>query len=554
VEELNLTLPAQQQTKRLLVDTNPERIRAWLKSLPYADMERSLEQVVSALYQLNRTYASEKARADCMHCFLYSYQIISGFYRGTQNHNNDFFNNFLKLTREMSYGFKLIVKANSNKRLRMFKSKKHEASHVFLTLHFLGLLLIEHFERYEPVPAHIWYEINQLFRLAETKDYHLQKIQIEDSNLNYLPNISTTFTRICLCSVANPFQLSAGSHWQVFCYLGQYVKHVELENIDQYKEKTDPKELLCIDLSEHDSPGFIQLSEHNQAKDNTAMIDDEIGSKSAKTNKLIVFNLERLLEEIISHREKLEGATFCAIIGLPRNAQPQDVSLFLRTIYQGWKGVIKRSQPRYEKSNQLEIRCHLQEVIHTLKQNDPLYGIDNSDNEAQSPPSHITHGIFNSKPGLKWSMINAADGGACVHRSSINQTNDFVVGQIVILRECGFSDTDSDWSLAIIRWQKHHQGKSLGLEYFRGDASVVNIVQTFTTEEDALKLPSILVKAGKYGGQSYAIITRRGLCKKDSEICIEIGGENLNATTVQLVERTPFFDFYSIKFESNPFI
>jgi cyclic-di-GMP-binding protein len=543
VEELNLTLPAQQQTKRLLVDTNPERIRAWLKSLPYADMERSLEQVVSALFQLNRTYATARARTDCMHCFLYSYQIISGFYRGSQNHNNEFFNNFIKLTREMSYGFKLIAKENSNKKMRIFNNKKNEANNIFLTLHFLGLLLIEHFERYEPVPAHIWYEINQLYSLAESKDIHLKNVQIEGSSLSYLPTIASTFTRICLCSVANPFQLSAGSHWQVFCYLGQYVKYVSIENLETLKNIEQQREMLGIDLNEHDSPGFIQFPLNADL--------DEIGQDNdLGLSQVRVFNVKRLLDEIIAHREKLEGSTYCSIIGLPRNAQPQDVSLFLRTIFQGWKGVIKRAQPRYEKSNQLEIRCHLQEVIYTLKQNDPLY---DSDQDSSSSP--ITQGIFTSKPGLKWSMINAADGGACVHRSSVKQTNDFVVGQLLILRECGFSDTDAQWSLAIIRWQKHHQGKSLGLEYIRGECSVVNIVQTFTAEEEeAIKLPSILVKPGKYGGQPYAMITRRGLCKKGNDINIEIGGEILSASTENLVERTPFFDFYAINFEKNPFI
>ena len=182
MESIKLTIPSQQEGQHILVETDPTKLAEWIKALPLADMSKTLPEVTRAISSLNRTDIPYKLRSELVTSFDEAYTLIHDYFRPhmtkqakkRQEHALNV-EKLQNLTREMAFAHKIIVNDSQNKRQLWGKNKyKIRASN--FAIYYLGLMLIEQYDMYSPIPIYLWREINSIYAHAGKSEYNHLKI------------------------------------------------------------------------------------------------------------------------------------------------------------------------------------------------------------------------------------------------------------------------------------------------------------------------------------------------------------------------------------------
>ncbi len=131
-----------------------------------------------------------------------------------------------KLLTTMADGFKIIA-------VEQLQSGKVLTGHAHLTentlykaIHYLGLIVLDHYLTYTEQPIVVWGELNQLFALAEFKKLISQPINIADQHEP--PTISESYQRILLLALSNPYHLMQGEAARLYTHLASWASYVRL--------------------------------------------------------------------------------------------------------------------------------------------------------------------------------------------------------------------------------------------------------------------------------------------------------------------------------------
>ena len=210
MESLRLTIPSQQEGQHILVETNQAKLAEWLHSLPLADMSKALPEITRAISSLNRTELGFKQRAELIELFDTTYQLIHDYYRPKrsglvknsllESQNLEKLHN---LTREMAFAHKIIVNDCQHKR-KLWGKNKVKTKAIGFAIYYLGMMLIEQYENYTPIPIYLWREINALFATAGKDEFQNEKI-VTSAQCNCLDTIEQNYIRNCLIALADPY-------------------------------------------------------------------------------------------------------------------------------------------------------------------------------------------------------------------------------------------------------------------------------------------------------------------------------------------------------------
>lgn len=534
MDALRLTLPARQQGEHLLVETRPDRSRAWLESLPYGDMRLTLPKVLKALASLNRTELSAVQRAALMLDYENSYHLIASYYRRVaqlQGHNRTALHERLELqqlTREMGFAYKLIVNDFLERKGGPGKSKSL-AKAVFAAIHYLGLMLMGCYENYAPAPVHLWRELYGLYAFAVQNTLDDQEIEAEEIREG-LGNISAEFKRVCLLAVSDPYHLSRSEHWEIYQYLSYWV---ELASLDLHHEAEPSRHHFLIDLQGGGKP--------------TA----QSASKAAPQGKQWWLNTRMLVSRIQQHLDTLASPNQTPLnIGFSAHLPLREVQQVLMCLQRAWDEHPERSAPRFPKINRVDLIWNLGAIHNLFKALDPL-----TPGHHDEGPKATTFDIAclesEQLHHLGWDAINGSEGGLCLtqHGAPVHQLE---VGQLAALREHVDGKPGSRWSLVVLRWLHSEQRQTtLGLEFIRGDVQVVSVHALHGNKIDTRPKPAFLISGQEVQGISTpTVIAPRGLYREGRTMGLQIGDEQIYIHARNRVEVTGSFErFFYQTFE-----
>jgi hypothetical protein len=214
MKKLKLTIPSQQDGQHILVETEPTKLALWLKSLPLADMSKTLPEVTRAISSLNRTELGHKQRSELVRHFDETYTFVHDYFRPnvkasikTSAANKKMIDMLRIFTREMAFAHKIVVHDAQGKR-QFFGKNKIKIRSIGFSIFYLGLMLIEQYELYSPIPLYLWREINSLYAYAGKKGY--SEMEFENSKTYCLPVIEQNYLRNSLLALADPYHLDRG--------------------------------------------------------------------------------------------------------------------------------------------------------------------------------------------------------------------------------------------------------------------------------------------------------------------------------------------------------
>jgi len=339
MDSIKLTIPSQQEGQHILVETDPTKLMEWLRSLPLADMSKTLPEITRAISSLNRTEISYKLRAELVASFDEVYTLIHDYFRPRVNRlaikKPDHQSNLDKLqtlTREMAFAHKIIVNDSQSKRQLWGKNKlKTKASGY--AIFYLGLMLLEQYEVYAPIPIYLWREINSLYAFAGKDD--LTHVQVNTDNSYCLPTVEQNYIRNCLLALADPYHLDKGEHWYLFHYLHHWVHLARIsENPDDFRNDA----CFIIDITSENKPNFV-----------TSELDDPEDPKI----RLLLTN--ELLRQIKFDMETLEEKRLLSDQSFHKSIKHTTAKYLWEHVSKHWKERIERSARRYPIVSKIDV-------------------------------------------------------------------------------------------------------------------------------------------------------------------------------------------------------
>lgn len=492
MDSIKLTIPSQQEGQHILVETDPAKLEMWLKSLPLADMSKTLPEVTRAISSLNRTEIAYKLRSELVSSFDATYTLIHDYFRPKVNRvikkKPDYDSNLEKLntfTREMAYAHKIIVSDSQNKRQFWGKNKVKAKASGF-AIYYLGLMLIEQYEIYAPIPIYLWREINSLYAHAGKEEFNYMQVETNDSYC--LPTIEQNYIRNCLLALADPYHLDRGEHWHLFHYLNHWVHLSKIsENPDDFRND----ECFIIDITSENKPNFV-----------TSELDDP---EDPKIRLLLTFDLLRQIKfdlDVLEEKEKITSRSF------HKNIKHSTAKYLWEHVSKHWKERIERNARRYPIVSKIDVVWGLRDIIRVLGR------LSQNKKKVLSVAELLSLTQIGKSENLSWDAINVSSGGIglCSRQYMLPNID---LGNIALLREYMDGKPAPHWRLAICRWYTgdKNNGTMLGLEYIDGKYTPVRLVLHQGKNERGGQ-PGLVISSNQLkGSDAPTIITTEGSYK-----------------------------------------
>ena len=125
---------------------------------------------------------------------------------------------------------------------------------------FLSFALLHSYDEYLPTPSGLWEELTALYLHARDNQLLEGKASGSGQREEFAQSAETTYKRIVLTSLVDPFHLSYGEIWKVYNTFAQYA---DLASVQPITEQDKPAGKFVIDPDEDQRPAY-----YAQAKDN----------------------------------------------------------------------------------------------------------------------------------------------------------------------------------------------------------------------------------------------------------------------------------------------
>ncbi len=506
---LRLTLPVQKPGEHLLVETRIDHLAQWLKSQPYGNMPVTVSNVRRSLHGFNRTEIASSSRMKGMFLYNRAYQLIAGYYtpqsfrsdkrqeKVSVQEKKDFF----LLTQEMAYGYKLLAVQLQKENA----SKDVLANTLNLTVYYLSLVLMLHYDAYAPPPKNIWKEINNILGFAVVHQF-VDRISESHQLQGCLNTIEENYNRIALIALANPYHLNAGQHWPIWRYLSHWVRLAELSEdlSDFHKDQT-----FVVDLCGDYRPHF-------------ALSTDKLDESTT-----LLLLPQKLVQQVESHLVDLRTEGKPPLPGFGSDVTATAAERLLEVMQYHWQMFKHRAAPRYKTDDKLKVICSLVNIHAELTRNDPLYQTEETEPQFVIPTS-------------SWRTINTSATGICMNTHI--PVREMAVGKLIALSIHNHQEDRDFWRLATVRWQQKSRtdGHTVGAELILGDIQAVRFIIPGANERKELGF-IISGEHGDDGSTPPTIIFAHNALPKDKPIIMEVGDETFGIRLTRPLQHTLFF-------------
>ncbi|MFO7541461.1 MAG: hypothetical protein R6W97_01460 [Thiobacillus sp.] len=420
-------------------ETRPKATAEWLGRLPVASPVDTAQQLVMALYALNRQPLSEDAR----HALLALYRPVvkraanslesllaeSGVPPHAQQRQNGVL--LRELLIEHSIGYKHLLLALGSRRFGRNPARRIAE----VTAHLLAAqqhILTACHLTYSPPPNGLWLEMHQLYQQAHTTG-------IDDLAWDDARPAGLVYRQALLLALADPPHMS----------------HAELTHTRLYLEKFGALATLDTALDNPAHHGFAIPSDSDPCH-------SPLTTRGAAENTLWL-GTDALCQHLRDTGTRLRSGHAPRRVGLPQGMEsPLSLSLCKRLL-KLWRNPTQRAYKRYPSSGKAVQLVAGVSAIHYLLELG-LPAADPGEKDADSMTVHDGGPIVDTPVAIHsshWAIDNDSAAGLALSGVPDAPLN-LKVGDALAMR----ADAAAPWSLAVIRWLKMHDARQveLGIE------------------------------------------------------------------------------------------
>ena len=258
---LNLRLPKQGQAHLDAQQPRPSELSEWLKAQPAANLQSTAPLLLNLLEKYNRRLMPPETRLKALILLKPAVDDVLKLLREKYQNKSlplvekarDHANMCLQYLDELSCGYKIIVTEIITEKM----DKEGDTNLLVETLHSaiecLGLLLLENYSLYRPLPKGLWGELHRLYLLAEQSNVHNQVLLSKEKVPNPLATIQHAYFRLALLALTQPHHLMPGQAVSIYEYLEKWTAGCRMiKKTDTAAEAGD----IVIDLADERPPAI----------------------------------------------------------------------------------------------------------------------------------------------------------------------------------------------------------------------------------------------------------------------------------------------------------
>ncbi|HHO67857.1 MAG TPA: hypothetical protein ENK12_02385, partial [Gammaproteobacteria bacterium] len=261
--ELQLSLPERLPPQDGGFDARPASVKAWIESLPMANIGQATRALYAALTEMNRQDMPAQQRFKSLELLRLPVTYVC------DEMKRHFVGRPLPLpertfriaclartlTAELATGYKILV-AEQAAGSGLRRDRKQLVTSLHRALRLLGTVLLRSYQVYAAYPPQVWQEIHALYRYAEAQRRQNDRVLEEDDGGTRTGTIADLYKQILLLALACPYRLRHGEaekiwqaleHWAPFARLLPY--------------SADSDALFVTDLDSDQPPTYLVLYE-----------------------------------------------------------------------------------------------------------------------------------------------------------------------------------------------------------------------------------------------------------------------------------------------------
>lgn len=515
---VQISAPAIQQAKLSFCDDGLDDFESWAKALPMANLGAAAKHLFLAtkeLSQVQMSGAQRYKRLEIIRSKTYSVGLLlSKRFTNQAIPNNETDRKVAHLNQalysQLAAGYKQVVLAEwQSADIKKKPPTKLFSFAIHRAMADTAQALLKAFQFYQSPPAKAWYDIHQLYLLAEQKD--LVSYTLKDEQARYLSSssIKDLYVRTLLLG-----SLKTNQYRQQDLALLYDATELWCTRARMLLAK-DPYALFSVDLDQDQGPVYLRPNQSNVRR-----------TQRALDTRALVAGLQAALK-------KAEGAAT-----IPGHLSEPVV----RQAISNWGTLIERAFRRTSGEGSLQIGmgitgCHFflcggHSFSHLLnlwmpaglpKDKKKVHPNDawahsfdaGNHNAMEADTIEFDANRFMSKhqkteiedtgpksPIVETQIINTCPGGYCIALQALGQ--DIQTGEIIVVRE----PDQQNWSLAVVRWLKSTSANvtHVGLELLAPKASAIGIRILNKTGENGEFLRGLVLPELPAVGQPQTLI------------------------------------------------
>ena len=487
--DVTLTTPEQHDFRDPTLELDAKRLQQWLDSLPTTVAAEPLREMLNMLQPLNEQHLSGEERLQ----LLAIYQpVVQRYYENaepirmrpqsmSQKERDEAIDSVEFLCLALANGYKIVVK-------QWIVEKKHEVDQTSFgdllrwTLRQLAETLVHSFRFYREVPEYLYFELNQVYRLA--RHYGVHEQCAADSAE---PSLAGIYQAICMLSLVNPFSLDEGKVDLYYRFLLQTAPRARV--IPGSNWQGTPEGLFFIDLQSNAGPRHCVHLQPPMQADIPYLLD---------AREPLQFMHKTLLGVAVEHRkQRVETGILRAL--LPEVA-PSNQRREQRIATAGW----------------IEAAVGFAKICNCLR-------------AWQAQKSYAL---------TRWEVKDSSGAGYCLTWNEA-ASGLLQVGELFCIEEKDDSSISSA-SLFIVRWVRNKRGDSteIGVEKVAGELKVVRFECA-----DVIVKPgyALLVNSPDNKNQNARLVVPPGVYEKGRAMTLHTDEGEIEIRAASLQQESPVF-------------
>ena len=528
--DMQIYMPSQDPLAPQDIAFTPRKIKKWIKDTPLTDLDAASQQLHELIAKSNRLTFPTKQRLVCV-------DLLQPLAKNLLDHLRKFlacqtfplspkakeiYQLQQELNAEFSIAYKIIVLdavqgdvSLDNRKILHCVSK----AILYLQQQYLSCILI-----YQQVPANLWHDICQLYRVAE--HYEIHKLAVKDEVLDKKTTIEDIFKHLCALTLISFNKLRQGEAEKVSRFLEQNQDLIDLTN---NAESIAGDYIYIANLATGKSPNYYIPREMPISSENRFIGYASLVNKLAESTKKFTQSYSYYLQSSDELDPELAGRLI-AMIGSPSKRSIKRIKSkeTVRAII-GLSRVVQAINPIVEQSD--EVTSENSFAVNSLS----LLPIEesitkNSPTLLSTSPTETLSDVWNpfavqktaaqndvdkkinsdQHPAQKvmsldnWHVEDYSAGGFCLHYDApgICTTR---VGEVIAIRDQKKNRQPAHWTIGVIRWMQGlpNQGHKVGVELFGAECSCIT---ASNKENSHQEYPGLLLKRAYQEKKSYSLI------------------------------------------------
>ena len=215
---IKLQVPRQDPSRTVSIDIRSKGLKQWMDSLPLANINETVNQLLPVLKEVNRCQVELSLRHDfLLHVQPLILELVKVIKKRYMSASFPLSPRVLinvdtvrELHREMAYAHKLIIIELSHRGCGEEEEEDITLKNsLYCAIRHLSRILLESYIVYESEPQTVWSELHLLYQFTE-KNPSLFTKEVRTNEKKWTNPIIDAYKRIVLLALTNPYQLMQG--------------------------------------------------------------------------------------------------------------------------------------------------------------------------------------------------------------------------------------------------------------------------------------------------------------------------------------------------------